>query len=156
MKIINKCGEKYCGHSRHQTQVEECRAAAPEGWSGLCPFQEYVRLKDFSVPNPKEGTMLTKEEFRQHLVELGCSRVAWCIGDVWCKDKGASFHIPLDAAALVNHAYAPEIRQCANDMVDLEAFTEYLAEKDKKWREDTHCPHCGEYLPIDYHRGYDI
>jgi hypothetical protein len=33
MKIVNNCGEKYCGHSRYQTQVEECRAAAPEGWS---------------------------------------------------------------------------------------------------------------------------
>lgn len=155
MKIINKCGERYCSSQEYQMKVEECRVTTPKGWDGICHYQSNFPLKDFSFPNPKEGSMVTKEEFRQHLIDLGCSHVTFLNGEVWLRKEPTMVHIPLNKEGLLDRCYAFELEQCANDMVDLEAFTEYLAEKDKEWQEDTHCPYCGEYLPADYHRGYD-
>jgi hypothetical protein len=108
-----------------------------------------------SVPNLKEGTMLTKGEFRQHLIELKCCHVTGFTGEVWLREEPTAVYIPLDIEGTTELGYAPEVKQCANDMVDIEAFMEYLAEEDEEWQEDTHCPHCGKYLPIDYHRGDD-
>ncbi len=134
MIIVNKCGDKYCGHSRHQTQVKECRAAAPEGWNGLCPFQEYVPLKDFSIPNPREGTMVTKEGFRQYLIDTGFT-CSWEGGaEIWYTDK-VTMRIPLNTTGAERGYVDSEIKQCANNMVDLEAFMEYFVEK---------CKECGD------------
>lgn len=152
MIIVNKCGDRHCNNPEYYKQVEKCHAGQPEGWNGKCIFREGAPLKDFSVPNPKEGSMVNKDEFRQHLINMGCVRTTWANGEVWHRDKPTRVYIPLDKAGLKVLGYAVELRQCANDMVDLEAFTEYLAETDTQWEKDTHCPHCGEYLPHAYHR----
>lgn len=137
MIIVNKCGEKYCSNEHYQTQIEECRAAAPKGWNGLCPFQNGYPLKDFSVPNPNEGAMVTKAEFIQYLETIGFTPCNWDGGaDVWHIDK-LDIWVPLNAIGVERMHKGPELNQCANDMVDLEEFKMIIATAEEQMHIDT-------------------